>query len=87
MQIFSCPFCGPRPETEFHFGGEAGNDRPQGGASVPEGDWAAYLHLRQNPKGASREIWMHRTCREVFVMERDTLTMRAEPGATLEGQA
>lgn len=87
MQIFSCPFCGPRPETEFHFGGEAGNDRPHGGASVPAHDWAAYLHLRHNPKGAVREIWMHTTCLEVFVMERDTLTMRAEPGQALGGHA
>ncbi|MBN8291809.1 sarcosine oxidase subunit delta [Rhodobacter sp. NTK016B] len=83
MQIFSCPFCGPRPETEFHFGGEAGNDRPGGGASVSAADWAAYLHLRDNPKGTAREIWMHTTCLEVFVMERDTLTMRAQPGHAL----
>ena len=25
MQLFPCPFCGPRPETEFHYGAEAGN--------------------------------------------------------------
>jgi len=85
MQIFSCPFCGPRPEPEFHFGGEAGNDRPVGGALVPEGEWAAYLHLRHNPKGSTREIWMHRTCLEVFVMERDTVTMQAAPGVALGG--
>ncbi|MGR3493084.1 MAG: sarcosine oxidase subunit delta, partial [Shimia sp.] len=28
MQIFTCPFCGPRPETEFHFVGELGKVRP-----------------------------------------------------------
>lgn len=86
MQVFSCPFCGPRPEVEFHFGGEAGNDRPQGAAAVPAGVWAAYLHLRHNPRGAAREIWMHRPCLEVFILERDTLTMQAAPGIALEGQ-
>lgn len=83
MQIFHCPFCGPRPEPEFHFGGEAGNLRPEGFRSVSDADWSAYLHLRRNPKGTAREIWMHVTCGEIFVMERDTVTMVAAPGVAL----
>ena len=27
-----------------------------------------------NPKGASREIWLHLTCMESFAMNRDTAT-------------
>ncbi|RUX65781.1 sarcosine oxidase subunit delta, partial [Mesorhizobium sp. M7A.F.Ca.US.014.04.1.1] len=27
MQLFPCPFCGPRDETEFYYGGDAGNAR------------------------------------------------------------
>lgn len=72
MQIFTCPFCGPRPEGEFHFGGDAGNLRPEGGAA-PEA-WTDYLYFRHNRRGPTREIWMHLACREVFVMARDTLT-------------
>lgn len=80
MQIFSCPFCGPRPEYEFHFGGDLGNHRPEGGPDVPAQVWAEYLHFRNNPRGMTQEIWVHLTCGELFAMRRDTLTMAAEPG-------
>ena len=73
MQLFPCPFCGLRDESEFHFAGEAGNLRPDG-RDVPADRWAGYLHMRDNPKGKTREVWMHMTCGEFFVMERDTVT-------------
>jgi sarcosine oxidase subunit delta len=72
MQVFSCPFCGPRPETEFHFGGDAGNTRPEG--DVESSSWTNYLYFCNNRRGIAREIWMHLPCREIFIMERDTLT-------------
>jgi len=72
MQIFTCPFCGPRAENEFHYGGEAGNLRPEG-AQVPAERWSSYLYIRANPKGMTREVWLHLTCGEFFVMERDTV--------------
>ena len=72
MQLFPCPFCGPRPETEFHYGAEAGNLRPDG-ADVSAERWAGYLYTRANPKGTTREIWVHMTCGEFFAMERDTV--------------
>jgi sarcosine oxidase, subunit delta len=72
MQLFNCPFCGPRTETEFRFGGDAGNARPEG--DVPARAWGDYLYFRNNLRGASREIWVHLPCREIFAMERDTLT-------------
>ncbi len=83
MQIFSCPFCGPRPEYEFHFGGDLGNARPEGFDAVPDQAWADYLYFRNNPKGPAREVWMHLTCGEMFGMRRDTVTMAAEPGEML----
>jgi sarcosine oxidase subunit delta len=73
MQIFACPFCGPRTENEFHYGGEAGNLRPEGGDVVPE-RWGAYLYMRDNPKGKTREVWLHMPCGEFFVMERDSVS-------------
>jgi sarcosine oxidase subunit delta len=73
MQIFTCPFCGPRTENEFHYGGEAGNLRPDVG-DVPAERWSSYLYMRTNPKGRTREVWLHMTCGEFFVMERDTVS-------------
>jgi sarcosine oxidase subunit delta len=72
MQLFPCPFCGARPETEFQFAAEAGKARPEG--DVSDEAWADYLYAERNPKGAAREIWVHLTCGEYFGMERDTLS-------------
>lgn len=47
MLRIPCPYCGPRDETEFAFGGEAHLDRPPL-ASTDE-EWTAYLFLRTNP--------------------------------------
>lgn len=74
MQLFRCPFCGLRDETEFVFGAEAGKLRPEPAAQVSDTDWSCYLHMSANPKGPSREVWVHVTCGEFFVMKRDTLT-------------
>ena len=73
MQIFSCPFCGPRDETEFHYRGETGIPRPEG-ADVSEEAWAGYLYMRRNPRGETSEIWHHLTCGEFFAMTRDSVT-------------
>ena len=75
MQIFPCPFCGPRDEREFHFAGEAGKTRPDTTQDISDGDWSDYLFHSENTKGASREIWVHTTCQEYFIMTRDTATM------------
>jgi sarcosine oxidase subunit delta len=72
MQLFSCPFCGMRDETEFFYAGEAGKARP--GMDANAEAWAGYLYFQTNPKGLSREIWVHRLCGEFFEMERNTLT-------------
>ena len=74
MQLFPCPFCGPRDETEFQFATEAGKTRPEPAAEVSAERWAEYLYLKDNPKGATREIWLHVTCGEFFLMQRDTVT-------------
>lgn len=85
MQLFTCPFCGPRPETEFHFGGDAGNIRP--GAEASDTDWTDYLFFRTNRKGPAREIWMHLSCREAFLMERDTVSHAVTATHALGGEA
>jgi len=75
MQQFTCPFCGLRNETEFHFAGEAGKIRPDTLNEVSAEQWSAYLNHVANPMGHSREVWVHLPCQEVFIMQRDTLTM------------
>lgn len=87
MQLFPCPFCGPRPETEFHFAGEQGKIRPDTTAQVSAADWAAYLHTQRNEKGAVREVWMHTPCAELFVMERDSVTMDVKRARSLRQAA
>ena len=75
MQLFPCPFCGLRNETEFHFAGELGKTRPETVGEVSDMQWASYLYTQRNEKGVVREVWMHLTCSELFVLERDSVTM------------
>lgn len=75
MQIFTCPFCGPRDEREFHFAAEAGKTRPDTTQQIDAETWATYLHAQRNDKGRTREVWMHLPCSELFLMERDSVTM------------
>ena len=82
MQRFPCPFCGLRDEREFHFAGELGKVRPDTAGTIDATEWADYLHMQCNDKGASEEVWMHNTCRELFVLNRDTVSM-----AVLESRA
>ena len=72
MHLISCPFCGPRDETEFRFGGEAGKQRGTFASSAK--DWAHHLYFQKNPKGETREIWLHLTCGEFFLVERNSVT-------------
>ena len=76
MLLIACPHCGPRPETEFHCGGEAHIRRPDP-ATASDADWAAYLFLRRNPRGTCLERWVHvHGCQRWFNAARDTVTDR-----------
>ncbi|MFD0860538.1 sarcosine oxidase subunit delta [Roseovarius aquimarinus] len=85
MQVFICPFCGPRDETEFRFAVEAGHSRPEPATEVSDTDWAGYLYKNRSPKGAALEIWLHVTCGEYFVMTRDTVTRHIDGSEPLPG--
>ncbi|MBR9650694.1 sarcosine oxidase subunit delta [Thalassovita aquimarina] len=87
MQLFPCPFCGPRDEHEFHFAGEAGKARPDTTRTVSPEGWAHYLNDQRNEKGRVREVWMHLTCSELFAMERDSVTMEVLSSAPLREDA
>lgn len=72
MMLIPCPHCGPRPETEFVYGGDASVKRPDPGAS--DAAWTDYIYVRDNPKGAHRELWLHASgCHAWLTVERDTV--------------
>jgi sarcosine oxidase subunit delta len=75
MLLIDCPHCGPRDELEFSYGGEAHIARPAEPDKLSDAEWAAYLFMRNNPKGIFAERWCHSLgCRRWFNVERDTVT-------------
>lgn len=77
MQMIACPWCGPREEAEFHYGGQAHVTYPADPAGQSDEQWAQYLFFRDNPEGPFAERWMHSAgCRQWFNAVRDTATHR-----------
>ena len=77
MLLIDCPWCGPRDETEFSYGGEANIVRPADPYALADEQWADYLFMRKNTRGAHLEQWCHsHACRRWFVVERDTVSYK-----------
>ena len=77
MLLVPCPWCGPRDEIEFHYGGQAGISYPEDPEALSEAEWADYLFMRKNPKGVHYERWNHASgCRRWFNIARDTVSHR-----------
>src|SRR3954465_14921306 len=75
MLLIPCPWCGPRDEAEFHYGGQAHVAYPENPADLTDEEWARYLFFRDNPKGPFAERWTHSAgCRRWFNAIRDTST-------------
>ncbi|WP_217208121.1 sarcosine oxidase subunit alpha family protein [Streptomyces sp. AC550_RSS872] len=75
MLLIPCPWCGPRDEAEFHYGGQAHVPYPEDPASLSDQEWARYLFFRDNTKGPFAERWSHAAgCRRWFNAVRDTST-------------
>jgi heterotetrameric sarcosine oxidase delta subunit len=73
MLLIPCPWCGPRAQVEFTYGGDATLKRPA--LDTPEAEWVAYVYLRNNPAGAHVELWQHSAgCRQWILVRRDTRT-------------
>lgn len=73
MLCIPCPFCGPRDETEFTYGGPSHVARPE--LSCTDREWTRYLYHRTNTKGPYRERWLHSFgCGRWFNALRDTTT-------------
>ncbi|MFJ1665795.1 sarcosine oxidase subunit alpha family protein [Streptomyces bottropensis] len=75
MLLITCPWCGPRDEAEFHYGGQGHVPYPETPSALTDEEWARYLFFRDNPKGPFAERWSHAAgCRKWFNAVRDTAT-------------
>jgi len=73
--LVPCPWCGPRDEVEFSYGGQAEVAYPRDPSALSDEEWARYLFVRDNPRGRFRERWVHtHGCRRWFEVTRDTVT-------------
>ena len=69
MLLINCPWCGPRDETEFHYGSEAHIGYPEKPEELTDKQWAEYIFYRNNPKGWFAERWVHNVgCRRWFCL-------------------
>jgi sarcosine oxidase subunit delta len=87
MLLIACPWCGPRPENEFRYGGEAHIARPANPDALDDAAWVDFLYMRSNPKGRHAERWRHiHGCARFFNCLRDTVSDRIvatyKPGET-----
>jgi methylglutamate dehydrogenase subunit B len=90
MLLIPCPWCGPRNQLEFTYGGDATLKRPS--RDAPMETWLEFVYLRDNPRGPHQELWHHGAgCRQWLKVLRDTRTHdilasvrvdEAFPGAT-----
>lgn len=71
MNLINCPFCGPRQEDEFTYGGEYNTVRPNESADLKS--WETYLFYFTNNCGLEEERWCHTFgCHQWFKVTRDT---------------
>lgn len=83
MLLIHCPWCGPRAESEFTYGGESNIVRPIEAASKDKGSWLTdeqwgdYVFMRKNTRGRFVEQWNHaQGCRKWFDAVRNTANHR-----------
>lgn len=75
MLLIPCPWCGPRDEVEYRYGGQAHIGYPDDPHATSDEQWAEYLFVRDNPRGWFAERWVHtHGCRRWFNVVRHTVT-------------
>jgi len=83
MLLIPCPWCGPRNQVEFTYGGDASVVRPA--IDAGRDAWFDYIYLRDNPSGPHAEFWVHSAgCRRWFRVRRDTRTHDIVASARLD---
>ncbi|GHE01382.1 sarcosine oxidase subunit delta [Defluviimonas sp. 20V17] len=83
----TCPHCGARDRREFYYlGAEDYLHRPAEDAAPAA--WDAYLHLRDNPAGATRDLWYHEQgCGAWLLVTRNTVTHEILGVRAVDGEA
>jgi len=71
MKILSCPLNGPRPVSEFAYGGELRTASNPDRCSDEE--WSRYVFNRSGSPGVKYEWWCHIASGFWFIVLRDTL--------------
>lgn len=75
MLLIRCPWCGPRDEAEFRWGGETPFAADCPSDLPPDEQLAAELYYRRNGCGPTRERWVHWAgCGQWLEVVRDTLS-------------
>lgn len=74
MKIMHCPINGPRPVSEFQYGGELRSIPDP--AVCTDAQWADYVFNRVGSPGVNREWWFHIPSNTWFIAERDTAADR-----------
>ncbi|WP_119342866.1 sarcosine oxidase subunit delta [Facilibium subflavum] len=75
MLEIKCPWCGPRAQSEFSYGGQAHRSYPNNNADFTDKQWGNYLFIHDNTRGTLYEQWCHcHGCRRWFNVARDTTT-------------
>ncbi|MEA3135679.1 MAG: sarcosine oxidase, subunit delta [Gammaproteobacteria bacterium] len=70
MKIMVCPLNGPRPVSEFVYGGEV---RPSPNPDTcADAEWSAYVFNRSGSPGVKYEWWCHIASGFWFIALRDT---------------
>lgn len=73
MFQITCPWCGPRSEDEFAYGGEIPADGTAWDAPLDQDALAASLFMRDNVRGPHNEYWLHSGgCRQWLRVRRST---------------
>lgn len=74
MKLLTCPVNGPRPVSEFVYGGEV---RPMPDPDAcSDVEWAAYVFNRNGVPGVKIEWWYHAASGTWFHAERDVTADR-----------
>jgi sarcosine oxidase subunit delta len=72
MKLLTCPINGPRPLSEFVYGGEV---RPMpDAAAASDAQWADYVFNRRGEPGVHQEWWYHLASGTWFIAERDNVS-------------
>jgi len=83
VKLIPCPINGPRPVSEFQYGGEV-RAMPDPATCTDE-QWADYVFNRNGAPGVKREWWCHIPSNTWFIAERDTAADRV-PRTWLHGE-